>query len=329
MQIGELYFLTLAAIPISFVATLVMIAAAKKIGFINRPNNIVQIHKSSIPYGGGFVIALLLILFVLFSTNNEGAAFDYIFILPVITVAGAADDLFSLSPLKKIFVQAFIALPFLLLRIENAGVFFILFFMILIISSQNAWNLIDIMDGLTAGISFFVFLTAGILMGTNGNLEFQAGLSFTIAFSMLGFRFLNRNPAKIFLGETGSLLIGSLFAFFVIEAFQVNKILSFYVLLTAVIPFFEMVFLIIVRTKKGVPFYKGSPDHFALRMLNNGFSINSINRNVLLVCGVNSLIVLISYFLWENAFNLIICVLIIITGAIKGYFYFKSLPARN
>ena len=225
-------------------------------------------------------------------------------------------------------LQIVSVIPFLFF-LENTSIFIMVFFSLIILSSQNAWNMIDVMDGLTAGISFIIFCGSGILLLQFNELIFYASLSFAIAFGVMGFRLLNRNPAQIFMGETGSLLLGSLYGFILIKTFMLSQTTALFIVLLAVAPFFELLFLIVVRTKKKIPFYRGSSDHFALRMLNNGFLVKEINRLVLIFCSINSSIIITMFYLFDSSFSVIFCSLLGIASTLAAYFYFVSLPAKT
>jgi UDP-GlcNAc:undecaprenyl-phosphate GlcNAc-1-phosphate transferase len=139
----------------------------------------------------------------------------------------------------------------------------------------NAFNLIDVMDGLCSGVAFIasVFLTA--ISFANGNYLI-AGITVTLAGSLLGFLPYNFKPAKIYLGDTGSMAIG-----FVLAALTINEqytVNNFYLgalapVVILLIPIFETTFLTIVRIAKGLHPLKGSPDHFAIRLRRLGFSV--------------------------------------------------------
>jgi len=320
--------LIILTMPASFFFTKFTILISNRIGFVNHPNPIIETHKNPTAYGGGIAIGLTFIIFLLVqSINFEGSLIFILVLLPIIII-GLLDDLFNYSPLKKLSFQIIASLPFLFFYITTSVPLFIVFLFFILIA-QNAWNLVDVMDGLVAAISSIVFISAGIILLQVNGMEFYSALSFAIACSLLGFRFLNKSPAKIFLGEAGSLLLGSLFAFIIISVYLVDKIIAVFSLLLGIIPLFELLFLIIVRTKKGIPFYRGSPDHFALRMLNNGLSVKDINKRVILFNTVYSVII-IALGLYAPTFSsLIICNcsgLIIVTA---GYFYFNHLPAKD
>ena len=320
--------LTLISIPVCFILSRFMIFLSNKIGFVNFPNPIVETHNKATAYGGGVAIGLTILIFLAIEKMYNETTSNFILIVTAILLLGLLDDIFRLSPLKKLSIQFVITILILLLFIKvSIPMIFLFIFIILIF--QNAWNLIDIMDGLTAGISFVVFLSIGIILFPYNEYQFYDFLALIIAFSVLGFRFLNKNPAKIFLGETGTLLLGSLFIIVVINVFLISKITAIFLLFLAIIPFFELVFLIIVRTRKGIPFWLGSTDHFALRMLNNGNNINSINTKVILFNICYSLVIVLVNVYLNNLIGVIICSVISLIIMAIAFIYFSSLPARE
>jgi len=320
----------LTSLPVAYIFTKIVIILSKKTNFVSNPNPIVESHKSAIPYGGGISIGITIIVFLLVNINEYQFSSKIILsILPIIVI-GLLDDVFQFTPLIKLVLEITSVLPFLVFYLNiSVPYYFFLVIILFIVLSQNAWNLIDVMDGLAAGVSVIVFLSLALILSFHQEIEFYPFLSFLIACSVLGFRFLNKHKAKIFLGETGSLLLGSLFAFIVVLIFFINEMLSYFLILLGIVPFFELLFLIIIRTKKGIPFYVGSPDHFALRMLNNGFNVNAINNRVLLFCSVHSLIIILFCFWGITTVNFIICLGISIVSLLIAYKYFQSLPARS
>lgn len=315
------------ALPITYLFTHLIKKISLKIGFVNHPNPIVETHKIPIAFGGGMAIGISIIIFIIIQSINISAAITFLIILLPVIAVGILDDIIHFQPLVKLLLQIFSSLPFVLFYI-NVPIYSAIIALFLILVAQNSWNLIDIMDGLLAGISSVVFISASIILNQITDLIFYSHLSLFIGMSVLGFRLLNKYPAKIFLGETGSLLLGSLFAFIVICSFFQDMLTAGYLVLLGSIPLFELIFLVIVRTKKGIPFYKGSPDHFALRLLEKGYSVKKINRIVLFICLCFSLLIVISRLFLPSTY-LFACLSIALICAFIAYNYLKSLPVRE
>jgi UDP-GlcNAc:undecaprenyl-phosphate/decaprenyl-phosphate GlcNAc-1-phosphate transferase len=315
-------------LPVCTLLTKLAIFVAKKIGFFSDPNPIVENHKIPVAFGGGIAIGLTIIIFLIFLSFNYQLAFKFLLILLPVIVIGLMDDIFEFTPFVKLGLEALSVLPFIFFYTNASGAYLAIFLLFILIS-QNSWNMVDIMDGLVSGISFIIFLSIGVILLPIAELEFYSILSFAIALSSLGFRFLNSTPAKIFLGETGSLLLGSLFAFIIIGVYQTDKITAYFLVLLGSILFFELFFLVIVRSKRGISIYKKSPDHFALRMLHNGFSVKDINRKVILTCAINCSLIIISAYYAPSFYALLICLILILISSLFAYSYFQSLPVKG
>ena len=184
---------------------------------------------------------------------------------------GIYDDLVQLMPLTKFMGQLFSSILCVLLGLKTTifltpvinyvfSVFWILFIV-------NALNFIDVCDGLAASICAITFLLIGVL-------SHEPRIScFLIAGVTIGFLFFNFPKASIFLGDAGSHLLGFLLAAVGIvgtEDFSPFDSII-WMLFIAIVPVFELLFITIVRIKKGKQWWKGSPDHFSLRMQAVGF----------------------------------------------------------
>ena len=131
----------------------------------------------------------------------------------------------------------------------------------------NAFNLIDIMDGLASGVGAIAALILVVVNYRSGR-ELIVPLSIALAGSLLGFLRYNFRPAKIYLGDAGSLFIGLMLA-----ALSMNGAYTRVSLLGAVapililgVPVFDMLLVMYLRFCRGLPIMQGSPDHFALRL---------------------------------------------------------------
>ena len=142
-----------------------------------------------------------------------------------------------------------------------------------ILSVINALNLVDVMDGLAATLAIcasFTFLIITIIF----KIYSVAIMLAAFIGSMLGFFIFNKPDAKIYLGDAGSLFIGGILATipFMIPWGSYNYYGYLTPIIILLIPLLEVGTLILVRSYKRIPFYKGSPDHFCIYLQNNGFS---------------------------------------------------------
>jgi UDP-GlcNAc:undecaprenyl-phosphate GlcNAc-1-phosphate transferase len=136
-----------------------------------------------------------------------------------------------------------------------------------LIGITNAVNLVDIMDGLAAGVALIAALALLAVAAINGHHQI-AILTATLAGSLAGFLRFNTQPARVYLGDTGSLFIGlNLGALAMIGSYTERSQLG---LLAPVVilgvPIFDTLFVMFIRRRRGVSMFLGSPDHFALRL---------------------------------------------------------------
>jgi UDP-N-acetylmuramyl pentapeptide phosphotransferase/UDP-N-acetylglucosamine-1-phosphate transferase len=186
-----------------------------------------KVHKAPIPTLGGIGFFTGFIIVAIFWMVLRGQLSDFILIVGLITLftMGIFDDMLDLRASLKFFIQIGVALiiSYFGFRITSLnGVFGLYempvwaqyaFTVFLITGLINAFNLIDGIDGLAGGLAFINSLVMGIILTNQGNYLY-AILAFTFAGALLGFLRFNFNPAKIFMGDTGSLVIGFLMALF-------------------------------------------------------------------------------------------------------------------
>ena len=242
--------------------------------------------KNGTPTIGGliFIIPTLLTMLLLYfrgSLEITHSLLIIIFVFISYALLGFVDDYLKirehnnegLSIPQKLFIQVLIALVFFYIYMQgggstsliisslginiNLGWFYGIFILFLLVGSSNAVNLTDGLDGLAGGLSLIAFLSFGIITwGTTwveGNQE-MAIFCFILVGSLLGFLVYNTHPAKVFMGDTGSLSLGATLAAIailtkhelslaVIGGVFVIETLSSIIQLTAIKKFGKKVFL--------------------------------------------------------------------------------------
>ncbi|MFK8039139.1 MAG: glycosyltransferase family 4 protein [Crocinitomicaceae bacterium] len=211
-------------------ATPSLIKVAKLKHLVDEPSEDRKLHNRSIPTIGGVIIfsAFMFACFLWFP-DYEGiekylGPFLYLMgSLVLLFFVGVKDDIIGMSPSKKLiahFVVGFILVLMGNLKIESFhGIFGLevtlpdyaqfLISMFVYIVIVNAINLIDGVDGLAAGIGFIIALTYGIWF-CYSPAPHWAVVSFSLAGALFGFLVFNFNPARIFMGDSGSLTIGAI-----------------------------------------------------------------------------------------------------------------------
>jgi UDP-GlcNAc:undecaprenyl-phosphate/decaprenyl-phosphate GlcNAc-1-phosphate transferase len=289
-----LYALKLAASAlVSFALSIylvpLLISVAHKLNFLDVPNTQLKIHKKPTPYLGGIAIyGATLVSLILFFPLYHTSVF-FIIGSTLLLLLGLIDDWSPLKPYQKFAGQALATLCFIKGELYLKEAFFIFysdsFFyglwlclsIIWILGVINAFNLVDVMDGLAAtlalaaGFSFFVIA----LMAQAYHV---ALLLAALMGGLAGFLRYNWPPAQIYLGDAGSLFIGGVLATvpFMIPwgTFSWHGYLAAVIILA--IPLLEVGTLVLIRTAKGIPFYAGSPHHFSHFLRAQGWPITYI-----------------------------------------------------
>lgn len=264
-----------AALAAGLVGTFAVRATALRLGIVNAPNPLIPQHTKPVAYLGGVGVALgiatgLAALRVL-GAEVPGLAI----LLPAVLflALGVADDLLVFKPAPKFGLQALVAALAVALgvRAELTGIAAIdaaasWFWLVTLV---NAFNFTDVCDGLLGSLGAVMFVGLAIQNPA------VAGPALIAAAACLGFLAFNRPPASIFLGDAGSHLLGFLAGAFTLAAAAraESPVLTLGAggLIVAV-PLFELAFLTAVRIRKGLAWWKGSPDHFSLRLQAAGFS---------------------------------------------------------
>jgi len=195
---------------------------------------------------------------------------------------GIYDDITNCPPRLKLFVQIIIACilyfsGFQIERIGNLvdlGPFSILLTILWIVGITNAINLIDGMDGLAPGIIFFSCLTLAFVY-LERNIVEASFLAVILAGSTLGFFFFNLPPAKIILGDTGSLPLGllvSLITLLPLNQGHTDEIYYLIPVITLLIPIMDTTFAFSRRILKGISPFTKDANHFHHRLENLGLS---------------------------------------------------------
>lgn len=257
-------------------------------------------HANATPTLGGIAIfASTIIAFFLWPHAEEIQAANIVGLsivgLTILFFLGLKDDILALDPTKKLVIQICASLTLVVLgnfKIEYLYGIFGWYFIpdvvsipltiFVFIALINAINLIDGIDGLAGGIS----LIAGIILGTWFMLEGHyvfACLAFSMSGALLGFlRFNFSKTSKIFMGDTGSLVVGFLLSVFCVEFLRINVAnrhqpdafsnAPIILLLILIVPIFDTLRVFIVRLVKGKSPFLADRNHMHHILLDNGLT---------------------------------------------------------
>jgi UDP-GlcNAc:undecaprenyl-phosphate/decaprenyl-phosphate GlcNAc-1-phosphate transferase len=268
-------------------------------------------HRKVIPLGGGmaiffsFVITLLITLgirpFVQFPSGV------LILIASAIFFLGFLDDRKGFRPTTKLLLQILLASAFISfgfeLRLTSwaiANVFLTLFW---IVGITNAFNLLDNMDGMAAGIAFIALFFRLLIFLAEGSQQGSI-ICLIMMGALLGFLFFNFQPASIFMGDAGSMFIGFFISTLVMTGvYPYTKALVSVLLLPVLIlliPIFDTALVTISRTLSGRRISQGGRDHVSHRLVALGLSER---KAVLLMYGMSAVAGTVAFILYQIGFS--------------------------
>lgn len=278
---ARVLFYVVAAFFITLALSFAVLSLARRWQILDYPEER-KIHAEAVPRGGGIAFILTWLLTAYSATFLTGLlkealapALAIALGATVVSIAGIWDDIKGLPPWSKLLAQ-FLATVFLL------GLF--LFPVVLslpllplaflwIIGLSNAFNLIDGLDGLAAGLAIvgsFFFSLLGLMQGQPLLVAFAA----ILATSCLGFLPFNWHPAKIFMGDAGSMFLGfTLGALTLLSLSDLSRAVEIFTpVLFVSVPIFDTLLSIARRAIHKKPLFKPDKAHFYNLLMNRGFS---------------------------------------------------------
>lgn len=345
---GDIAIAFLIAFLTAFMATPHTIKLAKKIGAVDTPKDARRINKVTMPRLGGlavlagFFISVTYLLITMTIENKIDLNQENYFIKLFGFVLGAGilgivcfiDDVKGVPALVKLAAQILAALVVMKfgIRIDNLDIPFInvnnfgtWFYPVLticwIVGITNAMNLIDGLDGLSTGISLISCLSLLIIFSLNGSPLISIVLITALGGALCGFLPYNFNPAKTFIGDTGSNFLG-----YCLSIISILGIAKTYTAIVIVAPLFVLALPIfdtlssivrrIIHGKSLKAIIKPDADHLHHKMLKKGFTQK---QAVLIMYGISATlgmfaIILMDSGIWKALSFAIIIVLIIAAG---------------
>ena len=267
----------------SFLVTLLLIPLTIRIG---RRFNILKPAKNYIGkpcIGGAGIYAAFLagVLTSLFFIRLPAVKLTAIIVSSlIIIIVGLIDDIKDLRPFLKIAGQLLGILILMAFGFSTKIVFIpawlnMVITVVWILFITNAFNLLDIMDGLTAGLVVIISLSLLAIAFLNKDI-FSCAILTALIGSYLAFLKYNYPPAKVYMGDTGSLFSGFLLAVIAINISYApidRKVALLTPVLAMSLPVYDTLFLIAMRVRKKKPIFNKTRDHFALRLVTMGCSI--------------------------------------------------------
>ena len=247
-------------------------AAALRFGIVDQPDGDLKRHSSPVPYLGGLAVFLAYLLSLGMVLEFDRTLLGILLAGTVTLLVGLVDDFGVLTPLAKLAGQG-VAI-FALLRsgalVELTEVPEGLKWPLAalwLLAVCNAFNILDVLDGLAAGVAAIAGIGLGVAAAFTGQLALAAA-ALALSGALTGFVVFNFHPARIYLGDAGSLAVGITLAALALGVrwSDTNPAGFLVPLLIFAVPLADTAYVSVLRARAGRPFWHGSPDHFPLRL---------------------------------------------------------------
>jgi UDP-GlcNAc:undecaprenyl-phosphate GlcNAc-1-phosphate transferase len=246
--------------------------AALRFGIVDSPDGRLKQQTAPVPYLGGLAVFLAYLVALGMVLAFNGLLLGLLLAGTLTLLVGLVDDFGVLTPAAKLAGEAIAV--FVLLRsgavIELVEVPHALRWPLAalwLFGVCNAFNLLDIMDGLAAGVGTVAGLAFGVMAMTTGEYP-EAAASFALAGALGGFLVFNLHPARIYLGDAGSLAVGLTLGALALAIRWTDASPAGFLapLVVLAVPIADTAYVSVLRARAGKPFWYGSPDHFPLRL---------------------------------------------------------------
>jgi UDP-GlcNAc:undecaprenyl-phosphate GlcNAc-1-phosphate transferase len=346
MEYLILVFITSALVTLYCTPPLLKVAVLKKL--FDVPDDDRKMHKRAIPTIGGIIIfAATLFAYSLWYPVAEVASFKYLVCcMLILFFVGIKDDIIGTAPIKKLIAQLIVALILVVLgdikiiglhglfnvrELPLWGSFILSVFTIIVII--NAYNLIDGIDGLASGIGLISAAAYGVYFYMADNLGMSC-LAFALCGSLFSFLIFNFSPAKIFMGDSGSLTIGLVIAVLTINIIEqnpnklplsilhVNK--PVFAMAVLVYPLYDTLRVFLHRAIRGLSPFSADNKHIHHRLLKVGCNHKKI---AMLLYASSVSVILLSVLLTGMDSTITFCIVFLYTAFLAQIpFWMKKKP---
>ncbi len=335
---------------LSAVLTILARRVAQHVGFIDRPGGH-KSHATPVALGGGIAITIAIVVPILggtlaawaaigssraaslpalLQTHLPGIASKLPFVFAIVGctlilhVTGLFDDRRALGPVPKFAVQFAVALftagpmgiraaEFLPAPLSIAAT------VLWIVVITNAFNFLDNMDGLSAGVAAIAAAIFAVASMNAGQI-FVPVMAWVVVGSLLGFLFFNFSPASIFMGDAGSLVIGYLLGVLTILATYYDPRLEtrpfgvLVPLMVLAVPLYDSISVVVHRLRLGQSPFRGDQRHFSHRLVKRGMTPRGAVLTIYLATAATGLpAILLPKLDWLGAILLLIQCLCVVT----------------
>jgi len=284
------YIVFLIPIILSYLLTPLAKYTAMKIGAIDVPKDERRVHKVPIPRLGGLAIYLATMISMFIFLDLDKTIISIMIGGTIIVISGIIDDIKPMSAKMKLLFQIlasivlilgdvkieFLGNPFVKNGIINLGILSIPVTIFWVVGITNTLNLIDGLDGLSAGVGAIAAVSLFFVAAKVDYIDTSMVMVMCaiIAGSAFGFLPHNFNPAKIFMGDTGALFLGYMLSVVAIEGVMksVATITIVVPILALGLPIFDTSFAIVRRIINKRPISEADKGHVHHRLLAKGLS---------------------------------------------------------
>lgn len=331
---------------VSLAITPIVISIAPKIGAMDIPKDARRVHDHPIPRLGGLAIFISFLVGVLVSVKIDTQMQGILIGAVIIVIIGVLDDILSLPAMLKFVAQICAAAVVVMhgVKVEFLSVFLtggdhvllgaisIPFTILWIVGVTNSVNLIDGLDGLACGVS--IIATVTMLLVAMNIVGEDMRILLTLAALLgacLGFLPYNFNPAKIFMGDTGALLLGFVLSTVsILGFFKFYAVISFFVPFLALgLPIFDTAAAIVRRLAKGQNPMTPDRGHLHHRLIDSGLNQK---QAVAVLYTVSALLGLTAVVITSNGkarFLILIAAIIIAVAVDRSILKHKPVQKEN
>ncbi len=317
------------AFSLSIFLTLLTRKLALKFKIVDLPDGQRKVHKGPVALLGGIAIFLSFWLVVgylavfnpILGIDILASKLFWVFIASIILIIlGVFDDIKQLSPKLRLLVTAVACIIAILgglslekitnpfggiIQLNSLFILADLIVFIWLMGMMYTTKVLDGLDGLTTGIALIAAVMIFFLTNTQKYFQPNVGLiALIFAGCLLGFLIFNFHPAKIFLGEPGSLFVG--FILGVLAIIAGGKLAT--ALLVMAVPVLDLARVIYTRLKHKQPLFKGDREHLHYRLLDIGWS----QRQVVFLYYLIALLFGLTTLFLQSKFKLLILVVLVV-----------------
>jgi UDP-N-acetylmuramyl pentapeptide phosphotransferase/UDP-N-acetylglucosamine-1-phosphate transferase len=327
----------------------VLIKLLTQLNLIDSPG-LHKIHSNFKPSLGGVAVLIGAGFSLLLGLPlTDWVVLKYFFVsLLLMFLIGWRDDVLALTPKQKLYSQF---LPVILLvvlnettlnstygiiatpQIPTSVIWLVSIFTLIILT--NAYNLIDGLDGLAGIIGIITLTSFGIWFHFSGN-DAQSLIALTFAGGLLAFLFFNWEPSKIFMGDTGALMIGFLLSymaiFFINENYKLPEGHDFKfegsvatAICVVIIPVFDTLRVIVLRLRQGQSPFHADRNHLHHQFLKLGFSHS---KAVIFIASINIVMIVLAWLLRKQN-DLLILSLVIALCLVINFLLKKAMQQKT